>query len=526
MQGGFETACNSRLSKGNRGSVGVTFGAKSAPRLGSPGRARLSLLLVTALVLVILVAAGVGAFTYVSSTPSTSASSSSQSQSSLSRSPIDGPESGCNYTVSLDGTTPVAVASSGSEIRASAGTDTRAFVNSLFASHETICLRAGEYALSSELEIRGTKGTTLSLDPGAVVTTSFNRSLLLVYGSTGTVIKGGEWIGPGHGNQSAIRIVFGSNDTVVEGADVSKAGYNGILIYDNLGPSYNVSILHNSLHDNGRYGVQEYTNTSTPMVGTVISGNIALDNTLGGIYTNGIAGVTIIRNVVANTIGDGPGEIGIGVTNGHNDTVTLNQVSRMTWFGIQAYYNNYTVITDNISTSNAGAEDQSGITNDHSSFDTIAGNVVESNGRYGVYVERSWNVTVSGNLANNNGGYGISLYHGLSPDMGRSTIVANTCSLNGLGGIILNSAIDNVISMNQCYDNSGYGILLYNDPGQVGSTGNLISYNWLGNRGDSQTQSFGISEGGNSDNNTLVSNVTVNNTVVAVSLVGNNSVTP
>jgi len=486
------------------------------------------LLLVTALVLVLLiVAAGAGAFTHVSSTSLTSASSQAQTQSALAGSPIDGPEAGCNYTVSQDGTTPVALASSGSEIRASAGADSGAFVNSLFASHETVCLTAGEYAMSSEMEIRGMKGVTLSLDPGAVVTTSSNRSLLLVYGSSGTVVKGGEWIGPGYGNQSAIRIVFGSNNTVVEGADVSKAGYNGILIFDNLGPSFNVSILHDSLHDNGRYGVQEYTNTSTPMMGTVISGNVALDNTLGGIYTNGIAGVTIIRNVVADTVGDGPGEIGIGVTNGHNDTVTLNQVSHMGWFGIQAYYNNYTVISDNISTSNAGAEDQSGITNDHSSFDTIAGNVVESNGRYGLYVERSWNVTVSGNIANDNNGYGISFYHGLSPDMGRSAILGNTCSFNGLGGIVLNSAIDNVISMNQCYNNSGYGILLYNDPGQVGSTGNLISYNWLGNEGNSaQTQNFGVSEGGDSDNNRLVSNVMVNNTVAAVSLIGNDSASP
>lgn len=487
------------------------------------------MLLVTAIVLVLLiVAAGAGAFSHVSSTSSTSATSIGQTQSALAGGgSSDGPEAGCNYTVSLDGVTPVALASSGSEIRASTGTDAGSFVTSLLASHETICLAAGEYAMSSTIGIRGMKGVTLSLDPGAVVRTSSNRSLLLVHGSPGTVVKGGEWIGPGYGNQSAIRIVSGSNDTVVEGADVSKAGYNGILIYDNLGPSFNVSILGDSLHDNGRYGVQEYTNTSTPMVGNVISGNVALDNTLGGIYTNGIAGVTIIRNVVANTVGDGPGEIGIGVTNGHNDTVTLNQVSHMGWFGIQAYYNNYTVISDNISTANAGTEDQSGITNDHSSFDTIAGNVVESNGRYGVYVEKSWNVTVSGNIANSNGGYGISFYHGSSPATGRSAILGNTCSFNGLGGIILNSAIDNVISMNQCYNNSGDGILLYNDPGQLGSTGNLISYNWLGNEANSaQTQNFGVSEGNDSDNNTLVSNVMINNAVAAASLIGTDSASP
>lgn len=311
----------------------------------------------------------------------------------------------------------------------------------------------------------------------------------------------------------------------MERVDVSKAGVNGILIYDNSRPSFNVSILDNSVHDNGRYGIQEFSNASTPMMGTVISGNVALDNAVGGVYTNEIAGVTISKNFVANTVGDGPGEIGIGVTNGHNDTVTLNQVNHMGWFGIQAYYNNYTVISDNISTFNAGSEDQSGITNDHSSYDTIAGNVVESNGRYGVYVERSWNVTVSGNIANANSGYGISFYHGSLPAMGRSTILGNTCSFNGLGGIILNSAIDNVISMNDCYNNSGDGILLYNDPGQAGSTGNLISGNWLGNEGSfAQTQTFGVGEGNDSYNNTFASNVMVNNTVAAQLLLGPDSV--
>ena len=490
-------------------------------------RAGLPLLLATALVIVLLVVASGAGAPVPPSTASSVMASASSSQTLSSALEAGSYSAGCNFTISLAGTTPVALSSSGSETTASAGTDPGKFVNSLLASHETICLAAGDYALGSEIEIRGLKGVTLSLDPGALVRTSSNTSLLLVYASPETVVRGGEWIGPGYGNQSAIRIMAGSNYTVVESADVSKAGWNGILIYDNLGPSFNVSILDNSVHSNGRYGIQEYSNATTPMTGTLISGNVALDNQVGGIYTNGIAGVSIIRNVVRNTVGDGPGEIGIGVTNGHNDTVTSNQVDHMGWFGIQAYYNNYTVISDNVSTLNAGGEDQSGITNDHSSFDTIAGNVVESNGRYGVYVEKSWNVTVSGNVADGNNGYGIAFYHGVIPAMGRSAILGNFCSFNGLGGIILNSAIDNVISMNQCYNNSGDGILLYNDPGQEGSTGNLISANWLGNEGSSApTQTFGISEGNDSYNNTLVSNVMVNNTVAATSLIGPDAAVP
>jgi len=374
------------------------------------------------------------------------------------------------------------------------------------------------------MEVRNLEGVTLSLDPGTVMKATSGNRLLLVYSSPGTAVRGGEWIGPGRGNGSAIRIQHGSNNTVVERADVSKAGWDGILVYDNVRPSFNVSILDNTLHDNGRFGFQEYSNTTTGMMGTVISGNIALNNGVGGIYTNGIGGVAIIHNLVSNTVGNGPGEIGIGVTNGYNDTVTLNQVDHMAWFGIQAYYNNYTLISDNISTFNAGAFDQSGITNDHSSYSTIVGNVVESNGEYGVYVERSWNVTVSGNIANDNYGYGIAFNHGPLLSMGRGAILGNFCSFNSLGGIILNSAVDNVISKNQCYNNSGDGILLYNDHGQNGSTGNLISNNWLGNEGNStQTQLFGVREANDSDYNTFVSNVMVNNTVAAASLVGPDS---
>jgi parallel beta-helix repeat protein len=375
------------------------------------------------------------------------------------------------------------------------------------------------------------QGVTLSLAPGALLNASFGSRLLLeqfvrssmvlVNGSTGTVIKGGTWIGPGRGRAAVIRIQDGSNRTTVEGADISGAGWDGIIIYDVNGPSFNCSVLDSLLHDNGRYGFQEYANSTVRTMGTLVSGNAVIDNVVGGIYTNGIGGVTISDNVVRNTVGNGPGLIGIGVTNGANDTVASNQVGHMKWFGIQAFYNNHTVIANNTSTFNAGGEDQSGITNDHSSFDTIVGNVVKSNGGYGIYVERSWNVSISGNTANGNYGYGIELNHGTIPVMGLVTVVNNTCSFNELGGIILNSAVNNTISMNTCDDNPGGGILLYNDPGQLGSTGNLVSKNWACNEATlAPTQTFGIKEFSDSDDNTFASNVALNDTTAAVSLVG------
>lgn len=490
-------------------------------------KADLPVLFATASAIVLLVlASGTGALTQVSTASSATTSARLPQQPSIQAvaGHSSGPEAGCTYTISQEGATLVASGFSGPERRAQAGADISAFLHALLASHETLCVTAGIYSVSSEIQIRNLEGVTLSLDPGAVMKSSSSSRLLLIYGSPGTVVKGGVWIGPGNGNGSVIRVIHGSNHTVVEQADVSKGGWEGILIYQGFGPSFAVTIRDNLLHDNGRYAVQEYSNKSVGMWGTVISGNVALNNEAGGIYTNGVAGVTITQNVVRNTVGNGPGDIGIGVTNGYNDTVMQNQVDHMAWFGIQAYYNNYTVISDNISTFNAGGWDQSGITNDHSSYSTIVGNVVESNGKFGVYVERSWNVTIRGNLANDNFGYGIGLHHGSLPKMGRGVIVGNTCSSNGLGGIVLNSAIDNVISMNRCSDNSGDGILVYNDPGQAGSTGNLISNNWLGNeRSPARSQMFGIREANNANNNILVSNVMFNNTVAAASIIGPNT---
>ena len=394
----------------------------------------------------------------------------------------------------------------------------------MIASNETLCIGAGEYVLNSTILIARMTGVTLVLAQGAVIQGLSVDRLLNVTGSLDTVVTGGQWIGDGIGEYTSgvIGIQYGSNNTVIEGTDVSNASLDGILISDNVRPSFNVSILDNTLHNNGRFGVQEFSIATTGMMGTVISGNVVTNNVAGGIYTNGIAGVNITENVVMNTVGNGPGDIGIGVTNGYNDTVTKNLVGHMAWFGIQAFYNNYTVIADNISVLNAGAEDQSGITVDHSSYSTVASNVAESNGNVGIYVERSWNVTISGNLADGNGGYGIALYHGSIPAMGHGEILGNICSFNGIGGMVLNSAIDNVISMNQCYNNAGDGIILYNDKGQVGSTGNLISNNWLGNEPNSAlTQTYGVVGMNNSSNNTLISNTMADNTVAATLLQGN-----
>jgi len=429
----------------------------------------------------------------------------------------------CNYTISQQGSSLLAVGSGASLVRTSTSTDIAGFLNGLLAAHETLCISSGTYVESSEIQISHLTSVTLRLAPDAVIRAPAGNRILLVYSSPNTIITGGQWIGSGTGEASGLRILDGSNGTTIKNVDVSNAGKDGILIYNFIRPNINVSIQNCFLHNNGRYGIQSYSKTPAGM-SALISDNLVVDNQVGGIYTNGAAGVNITRNTVRNTAGNAPGEIGIGVTNAANDTVTFNQVDHMAWFGIQAFYNNHTLIANNTSTFNAGGWDQSGITNDHSSFSTISGNTVESNGKFGVYVERSWGVAVTGNLANWNHAYGIGFHHGDLPTTGRGVISGNICSFNSLGGIVLNSAVENRISMNQCNNNSGEGILLYNDPGQAGSTGNVISGNVLGNEpGSPRTQMFGVREGNSSSNNTLISNVMSGNLIAATSLLGSDS---
>jgi parallel beta-helix repeat protein len=351
--------------------------------------------------------------------------------------------------------------------------------------------------------------------------------LLLITGSTGVTVVGGKWVGPGTGILSDIEIDNGSNNVVVQGVDASGGGHDGILIRNDTTPNLRVSILNNYVHDNLRFGIQDFENVTSQSLDVLMSGNRAEDNIVGGIYTNGVGGANIVGNTVGNTAANSPGLIGIGVTNGANDTVTGNRVENMYEYGIQVFYNNNTLVANNYSGFNAGTSDQSGITNDHSSYDTIVNNTVVSNGQAGIHVERSWYVTVRGNNATGNGRFGIEFFHGSIATTAHATITDNNCSHNGQAGIILNSGVDSMIASNTCVDNSGPGVYLYNDDGQAGSSGNTIANNSLGDDRPSpaaRTQTYGVQSVRDADGNTVTGNALFNDTISDVSLVGTDNV--
>jgi parallel beta-helix repeat protein len=434
----------------------------------------------------------------------------------------------CDYSIRIAENLLVAESRSTGLAKApGAGEDLGSYFSGLISSNKTYCVSAGAYQLRHTIRVINQTNTTLYFAPGARIASNDTIRLLQIIGSSGIRVLGGAWVGPGRGNLAGIEVDQGSNDISVKGTDVSFAGRDGIFVRNDTSPNLRISITNNFVHQNGRYGIQDYEKIKFDALNILISGNTAVDNSAGGIYTNGVGGAEITSNTVRNTVGTTPGRIGIGVTNGENGTVKGNRVDHMFWYGIQVFYNNYTSVANNYSAFNAGGSDQSGITNDHSFYDSITNNTVVSNGQAGIHVERSWFVSVRGNIANANGRFGIEFYHGDMPVTSKGEIVGNQCSFNGQAGIILNSGVDTMISGNGCLDNSGSGIFLYNDQGQVGSSGNTVTHNLLGDdraQPSGRTQAYGVREANQADRNMIVSNVLFNNSVESIHTVGPSSV--
>jgi len=434
----------------------------------------------------------------------------------------------CDYSIRIAENVPSAESRSiGLARLPGPGEDFGSFFSGLISSNKTYCVSAGTYPLRNTIRLTNQANVTLSFAPGARIVSTDTIRLLQIVGSSGIRVIGGTWVGPGRGVFAGIEVDRGSNDVSVKGTDVSFAGHDGIFVRNDTSPNLRISITDNFVHQNGRYGIQDFEHFKFDAVKILISGNTAVDNSVGGIYTNGVGGAEITSNTVRNSVGTTPGLIGIGITNGEHGTVTGNRVDHMFWYGIQVFYNNYTSVANNYSAFNAGGSDQSGITNDHSFYDSISNNTVVSNGQVGVHVERSWFVSVRGNIASNNGRFGIEFYHGDMPATSNGEIVGNQCSFNGQVGIILNSGVDTLVSANTCLDNSGIGVFLYNDPGQVGSSGNTITHNLLGDdrrKASERTQAYGVKETNQADNNTISSNVFFSNSVASIVAVGPSSV--
>lgn len=438
-------------------------------------------------------------------------------------SPPSGSPASCTYDVYLVANTPTVWSQkTHSIVVQQTNGDLGALIDALPQSNQVICVSAGSFHLDSPIVVVGQRNVTLDFSPDAVMSASAPIRLVKIIGSEGVTLSGGKWIGAGYGNQSNIEVQRGSSNVVVEGVDSSNAARDGILLWNASAPSVQISILDNYLHGNGRWGAQDYSRTLADSFNVLISGNRAEDNSVGGFNTNGAGGVHIVGNIVRNAVGTSPGVIGIGVMNAANDSVTNNHVQNMGEYGIQVFYSNHTLVANNYSGFNAGRSDQSGITNDHGFYNTIVNNTAVSNGLAGIHVERSWYDTISGNNATDNGRFGIEFYHGTLAATAYETVVGNTCNRNKQAGIIFNSGLDSIVSSNTCLDNSGPGVYLYNDQGQVGCSGNVIANNTLGDdrAAAARTQTYGVLTVNAADDNLVQGNILFGNTLANLSLAG------
>jgi parallel beta-helix repeat protein len=163
-------------------------------------------------------------------------------------------------------------------------------------------------------------------------------------------------------------------------------------------------------------------------------------------------------------------------------------------YGVYAY-NSSTTIT-NVTVKNLVVTDwYYGIyyKNVENSTESIRNNTLNSNNRYGIYLESSNNITLVNNTALDNLFYGIS--------SSNNNLTSNNASLNGLDGILVSSlSNNNVIEDNVLTRNNDNGIRLSSS-----SNSNTISNNKV-----DETTSWGI-QLIESNNNTISFNNVTNN---------------
>jgi parallel beta-helix repeat protein len=274
------------------------------------------------------------------------------------------------------------------------------------------------------------------------------------------------------GNGASIENIY------VEG--YGSGGGDGILI------TGTENLVEHCYITRARYGIQAYYGSLTESK-AIIRNNYAIDNFLGGIYTNQAKDILIIGNYVANK--NAQGVYGIAVIGNETSTaekarIIGNRVDNMYGFGIQLFYFNQATVSDNTISNTKNKEDlatdRSGITVDDSNYNSITGNLIENIEWDGVYIEDGHYNTVSNNTFRNCR-YGIQLYHDNDGTKFSTfnTIVGNVIENSRVSGIILNSAQENTIDGNVIRNSVESGIHLYNDTGNPESHHNIIVSNMI-----------------------------------------------
>jgi len=252
----------------------------------------------------------------------------------------------------------------------------------------------------------------------------------------------------------------------------------GIYLYfcDNNIVSGNTANYNND----GIYLEESYNNT--------ISGNTANGNADNGIYSY----FCDYNNITENTVNDNYDGVKID-TSSDNNFIEGNTANDNTRAGIYLAISDYNNITDNtcqgnndgiyleddcdnnLITYNNLNNNQLGLEMYYGDFNTITGNIANSNSYCGISLEQSHNNTISGNIVYNNTQFGFRLIETSSYNiLSRNIIDANQ------DGIIIYVGLNNTIIRNRIRNNHLSGIHIDEDSDYNEFTENVIDNNTIG----------------------------------------------
>jgi len=185
------------------------------------------------------------------------------------------------------------------------------------------------------------------------------------------------------------------------------------------------------------YGIQLHNSSSN-----TITANNASSNSRYGIYLSHSNNNTMTGNITSEN------HEGIFLNDSSNNNLATNTASN-NYSGIYLYYN----CNDNTLTDNTTSENSHGIYLYKSSGNSLTGNTTNSNSYYGIYLYDNCNDnSLTGNTSSWNKSHGVYLYNSSS-----NTLIGNTASRNYPGIYFYYNCNNNVLIENTI-SNNYYGI--------------------------------------------------------------------
>lgn len=372
-----------------------------------------------------------------------------------------------------------------------------------------------------------------SLDPGGNTVTALLDNNRVKKSKAGQAVGGfgGDGIdvvgGVGEGSDSNVTATV-SNNVVMDNRDDGIVAVGCGLLASGVNNTVNVTIINNSVRDNGVLNPDLVTNTGIVVSGASreeeIAGGEEASTCVGNTVQFEISGNTVIGNRTQNiTVSGGPGTghdvqgivsansakdslegNGIQITGGrgtgtlvHDVTVSNNQVTGNFNRGIiisggtetiDAVLTGIDVLSNNVrSNGNQGILVSGGTLSENATISDllINGNTSNSNGNRGIHVTRGATLSafppvislvgITDNTANSNVDDGIFISDNI-PGSGTTPISGNRADRNGADGIQISSTNSTgyVLSNNTASRNAGRGITA---PGNTNGGGNKATGN-------------------------------------------------